>query len=155
MPATSGFRSVVIGVDGSANSRRAVAAVARLRPPARGRVVVVRVVEPVRAPSLALLPGRVRAQISAGGMALDATRLKAAQRDAEAAARRLRAAGWRAQGEVRQGVPLHELLRAVRSARGNLLAVGARGIGGIARLLLGSVAEGAVRRSPVSVLVVR
>lgn len=88
-------------------------------------------------------------------MALEAARLKAAQREAEAAARRLRAAGWRARGEVRQGVPLHELLRAVRSARGNLLVVGARGIGGIARLLLGSVAEGAVRRSPVSVLVVR
>jgi hypothetical protein len=61
-----------------------VAAVARLRPPARGRVVVVRVVEPVRAPSVALLPGRVRAHISAGGMALEAARLKAAQREAEA-----------------------------------------------------------------------
>jgi nucleotide-binding universal stress UspA family protein len=33
--------------------------------------------------------------------------------------------------------------------------VGARGVSGVERLLLGSVAEGALHRSPISVLVVR
>jgi len=33
--------------------------------------------------------------------------------------------------------------------------VGARGSGGVTRLLLGSVAEGAVNQAPMSVLVVR
>jgi len=36
-----------------------------------------------------------------------------------------------------------------------LLVVGARGTGGVARLLLGSVAEGALTRCPAPVLIVR
>jgi nucleotide-binding universal stress UspA family protein len=35
------------------------------------------------------------------------------------------------------------------------LCVGARGVGGVERLVLGSVAEGALDRSPVAVLLVR
>jgi nucleotide-binding universal stress UspA family protein len=36
-----------------------------------------------------------------------------------------------------------------------LLVVGARGAGGIERLLLGNVAEGVLDRAPISVLIVR
>ena len=46
-------------------------------------------------------------------------------------------------------------LAATKTARAQLLAVGARGHGRLERLLLGSVAEGALHRAPVSVLVVR
>jgi nucleotide-binding universal stress UspA family protein len=56
---------------------------------------------------------------------------------------------------VRTGVPLPELLRAVAETRANVVVVGARGVGGIERVLLGSVAEGALSRSPVSVLIVK
>jgi nucleotide-binding universal stress UspA family protein len=55
--------------------------------------------------------------------------------------------------EVLTGRPLEELLAAARGA--DLLVVGARGIGRVEQLLLGSVAEGAVTRAPVPVLVVR
>ena len=44
---------------------------------------------------------------------------------------------------------------AVEAVQANLLVVGARGVGGVARLLLGSVAEGALNQCPVPVLVVR
>jgi len=56
---------------------------------------------------------------------------------------------------VRTGAPLAELLAAVGAARASLLVVGARGAGGVARLLLGSTAEGALARCPVPVLIVR
>ena len=52
-------------------------------------------------------------------------------------------------------MPLDELLKAVRAARANMLVVGARGVGGVARLLLGSVADGAVKHAPCAVFVVR
>ena len=42
-----------------------------------------------------------------------------------------------------------------RSSDLDVLVIGARGTGGIERLLLGSVAEGAMARAPMSVLVVR
>jgi nucleotide-binding universal stress UspA family protein len=63
--------------------------------------------------------------------------------------------GWRAQASVRTGVPLGELLKAARAARADLLVLGARGTGGLARVLLGSVADGALRLSRVPVLVVK
>jgi nucleotide-binding universal stress UspA family protein len=53
------------------------------------------------------------------------------------------------------GEPLRDLLGAVATRRAQLLVVGARGTSGVRYLLLGSVAEGALNHSPVSVLVVR
>ncbi|MGH7385373.1 MAG: universal stress protein, partial [Candidatus Rokuibacteriota bacterium] len=61
----TGFRRVVVGLDGSANSRRASAFVARLTPPRGGLVTFVRVVEPMRVPSMPLVPASVRGQIAA------------------------------------------------------------------------------------------
>ena len=64
-------------------------------------------------------------------------------------------AGWQVRTRVAAGAPLRELLATVDSADAELLVVGARGVSGLRRLLLGSVAEGALNRCPVPVLVVR
>jgi nucleotide-binding universal stress UspA family protein len=143
----------VLGLDGSAHARRAEAFLAKLRP--AGRVRVVRVVEPVGPVTTGLLPAPVRNPILAEAGRLEAARRRAAQRDVEAAARRLRRSGWRATVEVRQGVPLEELMKSVRAAHADVLVIGARGVGGMARLLLGSVADGALRHAPCAVLVIR
>lgn len=144
---------VVLGLDGSAHGRRAETFLAALRP--TGRVRVVRVVEPIRPSTTGLLPAPVRSRILGAAAEVEAARRRAARREVEAAARRLRRAGWRAIAEVREGVPLAEVLRAVRAARADLLVLGARGIGGVARLLLRSVADGAVRHAPCKVLIAR
>ena len=52
-------------------------------------------------------------------------------------------------------IPSLGLLLAVGEARAGLLVIGARGIGGVDRLLLGSVADGGIQHAPVSVLVAR
>jgi nucleotide-binding universal stress UspA family protein len=148
-------RRVVLGVDGSPHARRAVELLARLAPEAGGQVTVVHVVEPIRLPSLGPAPAAVRAAVQTQADATTAEAVAAARREVEAAARRLGRAGWKTRALVPLGAPLSELLAAIGGARADLLAVGARGIGGVERLLLGSVAEGAVGRAPVSVLVVR
>jgi nucleotide-binding universal stress UspA family protein len=66
---------------------------------------------------------------------------------------RLTRRGWRVTNEVRVGRPLEELLASARDD--DVLVVGARGVGAVERLLLGSVAEGLTARSPVPVLVAR
>lgn len=149
------FRSLLIGVDGSSGARRAVAFVARLRPPFRGQATVVQVVEPARPPSLGLLPGAVRADLAGQVAALEAARLRAARREVDAAAARLGNAGWRASGRVISGVPLVELLRQAKAIDADLIVLGARGVGGVERFLLGSVADAATKRSPISVLIVK
>ena len=71
----------------------------------------------------------------------------------DAGVARLKRAGWKAEGEVRVGAPLASLLKAVAEHRGDVLVVGARAISGLERLLLGSVAGGALNNSPVVLLV--
>jgi nucleotide-binding universal stress UspA family protein len=150
-----GFRRVVLGVDGSANSRRAVAFLARLAPPRGGRVTCVQVIEPVRVPSTPLLPREMRARIAGEVDGMDRTRRSAAARRVQAAADALVRAGWRATSAVRVGVPFAELLAAVRRARADTLVVGARGAGAVTHFLLGSVAESALKHAPVAVLIVK
>jgi nucleotide-binding universal stress UspA family protein len=145
-------RRLLIGVDGSRHARRAVAFVGALTPPRGGEARLLRVVEPVRLPSTALLPSRVRAAVIREAADLERERVAAAQRQLETARARLARAGWRVRIEVQTGPPLENLLSAARGA--DVLVVGARGVGTVERLLIGSVAEGAVTRAPVPVLIV-
>jgi nucleotide-binding universal stress UspA family protein len=147
-------RHLVVGLDGSVNARRAVALVGRLVPPRGGRVTLVQVVEPVRFPSLGLLPGHVRGMIAGEARAFQRKRVQAAPRAVQGAVRELGRAGWRARGLVRLGVPARELL-AIAGADADVLVVGARGTGGVRRLLLGSVANTVLNESRVPVLIVK
>jgi nucleotide-binding universal stress UspA family protein len=145
----------VLGVDGSPNAQRAVAYVADLTPPPGGRVTVVRVVPREGISLRPPLPPAAMAIARSRVAVLNAERARAARRELEEVARLLRRAGWRVQLRVRLGAPLEELLGAVRAARGQVLVLGARGVSGLRRLLLGSVAEGALTHAPGSVLIVR
>jgi nucleotide-binding universal stress UspA family protein len=56
---------------------------------------------------------------------------------------------------ITNGEPLRDLLDVVAKEHANLLVVGARSTTGVRHLLLGSVAEGALNRCPVPVVVAR
>jgi nucleotide-binding universal stress UspA family protein len=148
-------RSFVLGLDGSANALRAARFLTTLQPPPGGRVTVIRVEEATAVPSLKLLPGNVRQAVRGELAKLNGQRRAKARRHVRGIAARLARAGWTVRTSVRSGVPLDELLAVVSRTRPAALVVGARGAGGLRRLLLGSVAEGALNHSPVPVLVVR
>jgi nucleotide-binding universal stress UspA family protein len=148
-------RRFTIGVDGSANSLRAALMVARLSVPPGGRVTLVSVIEPVRVPSAALMPTRISSALRGEAARLMAERRRAVERAQRLLRIRLRRAGWPVRELVRTGAPLEGLLDAATATRADVLVIGARGTGGVARLLLGSAAEGAIGRAPMSVLVVR
>jgi nucleotide-binding universal stress UspA family protein len=154
--ARTGFRRVVVGLDGSPHARRAAAFVARLSPPPRGGLVTfVRVVEPMRVPAMPLVPNAMRAQIAAQADTINQGRIALARRHVEAAATKLERAGWRARGVVRTGQPLTELLGAARAARAEVLVLGARGAGAVTHFLLGSTAEAALKHAAIPVLIVK
>jgi nucleotide-binding universal stress UspA family protein len=56
---------------------------------------------------------------------------------------------------ITAGAPLRDLLATVAKQRADLVVVGAKGVSRVRQLLLGSVAEGALNRSSVPVLIVR
>ncbi len=149
------FRRLVVGVDGSPESGRAVSFVTRLAVPRGGQALVVSVVQPVGHPSGFLVPRSLRALAARHVAALNAQAVRTARRQANAAVAELERAGWRARAMVRLGQPLTELVDAVAETGATLLVLGARGVGGIERVLLGSVAEGALDHAPVSVLIAR
>lgn len=146
-------RRVVLGVDGSPQSRRAAAFLAALEPARGARVNVVAAVEQLRLPSLGSMPSGVRDSLRTRAAELAQEKLRRAQRAVDASARRLEAAGWSVKTDVAEGVPLEVLLARVRSERADLLVVGARGVGGMRRWLLGSVAEGALQHAGCAVLI--
>jgi nucleotide-binding universal stress UspA family protein len=149
------IRTVVVGVDGSPNARKAARFLASLKPPRSTRVILVYIVEPVTVPSAGLLPGTVRTVLAREATKVNAERLRHGERELRAIAPRLKRAGWRVSTRVRLDVPLRGLLEVVKASKADLVCLGARGTGGVKRLLLGSVAEGALDRCPVGILLVR
>ena len=146
-------RTIVVGVDGSAASRRAFALVGRFSPPRGGRVTLVSAVELLTPPSRGRVPGAV--SIAREVRRQNTRRARAATSDLQRAAAELKRIGWRPRTMLVHGEPLRDLLGAVAASQAQLLAVGARGTSGVRYLLLGSVAEGALNRSPVAVMVAR
>lgn len=146
---------IVIGLDGSANAQRAVEFVRKLHPPRGGQVMVFTSVDHMGVPSHALAPRGVGATVAAEVKRINAERTARAGKEMERARATLARAGWRVRTSVTAGEPLSDLVACVASAGANLLVLGARGTSGVRHLLLGSVAEGALNRCPVPVLVVR
>ena len=148
------YRELLLGFDGSNHARRAVAMVASLSVPRRGRVTLLTFVEPVEAQPPALLSGQLRKAYLGEVEALLQRRTTKARGALERAARPLIAAGWRVRYEVRPGVAARDLVPAAAALGSDVLVVGAQGAGW-QRLLLGSVVEAVLDRIPISTLVVR
>lgn len=74
---------------------------------------------------------------------------------ADAMARRLVGIGIDATPHVRSGDPAHEILAATADHGADLVVMGSRGLSGLERLLLGSVARNVLSHAHCSVLIVR
>lgn len=145
---------IVVGVDGSPGAQKAVDFVAHL--PHDGiQVTIVRIVEPIVAPGARLLLAPVRSIILRELAEANRALVREADREVNAAATRLRRAGWTVRTKVSTGAPLAGLLEVVDRTGANVLVVGARATSGLERALLGSVAAGALNHCRVPVLVVR
>lgn len=140
------LRSVAIAVDGSENGREAARFLARFPLPASVGVRLVGVVEPPPMPRTAPASARAMLQeavafvVGERRRALDAA-LEAAEKSFETPAR-----------ELPLGAPAETLERL--STEVDLIVLGARGLGAVRRLLLGSVSERVLRHAACPVLIV-
>ncbi len=144
-------RGIVLGLDGSHSAQRALAFVATLIPPRRGRVTLVSALQLMAIPSRGLVARMVASEVTRS----NTSRRKTAMKILNRAAARLQRRGWHTRTMLTSGEPLRDLLRTVAKQRAQLLVVGARGTSGVRHLLLGSVAEGALNRCPVPVVIAR
>lgn len=143
---------IVLGIDGSKYARWAMEWGARLPLRGPGRILAVHAVD------LAALRAPVLAQSMIIG---NRPFLQAEEKRLEREARRIAAeakaslAALKVEGKVviEHGAPATMILKHVR--RGDLVALGNRGLSGLDRFLLGSVSTRVVQHAPCSVLVVK
>lgn len=145
-------RAVTIGLDGSDDARSALRMLSELPLPSAVALRLVGAVEPLRYPASA--PG------------IMAARLRAALKDYEEERRRelatvlaAGAADVRARvGTIVTATPVgsaaESLLRDAEQHDSDLIVVGARGLGALKRLVLGSVSESVLRHATCPVLIV-
>lgn len=146
-----GFRRVVLAVDGSPDSLEALRFFAALPLPGKLRVRLVGVVQRLRIPPLA--PRVAQAHLRAVVAQVERER-----RGEVGAALQQAAAGLREKvGGVELAIPIGRIgEQIVREAAGfgaDLIVVGARGLGGVKRFLLGSVSEEVLRAARCPVLI--
>ena len=131
---------ILIGIDDSATSKRALDYVSRIRWPAGSTVLVATVLRPVF-----------------GTSPDDPERVKFSTDLVERAGQRPREAGLATATSASPGSPSRRrvAVAAAKSERCDLIVVGSHGRSGLAKLLLGSVASHVVTHAPCSVLVVK
>lgn len=79
---------------------------------------------------------------------------EAAKRALTRSVARLREHGLRVRGLLRPGAPVDEILRVAEAERASVIVMGTHGRSGLARVLMGSVADRIVRGAPCPVLTV-
>ena len=145
------IRRIVVGLDESRTAQQALASVGRLLPPHGGRVTIMTALQLLPIPSRRMIARGVASEVRR----MNTVRSKAAIRKLNRATAVLKRKGWHTRTILTSGEPLRDLLRTVARERADLLVLGARGTTGVRHLLLGSVAESALNRSPVPVVVAR
>lgn len=137
--------NILVPLDGSPLAEAVLGELNRLAAPGQMHVVLLRVVhrtQPVRGDEAAAY--------------YTVAELQASARDyLEGIARRLAEQGVEAEVAIRAGDAAQEIVAAAHECRADLIAMGTHGRSGVSRVVLGSVAEAVVRRSPVPVMLVR
>ena len=143
---------ILIAIDGSEHSNEAVEMVGSRPWPQSTTVQVMSVV-----PKPSIIPPPPPAVVI--GRAIDPAHLAEEQKAAarslvDSACERLRQRGVTATGYVRVGEPASTIVDSAREWSADLIVVGSRGLTGIKRVLLGSVALHVATHAPCSVEVV-
>lgn len=144
------FKRILVAVDGSGPSNDALAAALKLAKEQRAAVRIVHIAD--------VLPP---AMVTEAYIDVDVYRdsaLAAGREIIQAAQARARAAKVRVTAEIMETL-VHDASDAIiaeaRRARADLIVLGTHGRTGLARLFLGSVAEGVVRHATGAVLLIR
>lgn len=139
MQAPRPIRRVLLAVDGSKASDRALQFLLRyFRPATDGKH------DRIEVTVLHVIPAFAYSRVTVAGMALT-----------HRYAQKLHKAGYRVKEAFKPGNPADEIIKGAHRRRADLVVAGAQGMGAVGRFLLGSVSARLVKHSPCSTLIVR
>jgi len=131
---------ILVAVDGSSSSELVIQEVSGRPWPERSEFQLVTVIDPYF--------------FSSAPKVLEEAK-ESTQKSLEELAKPLIGAGWTAQLKVMLENPRHQLPRAAREWKADLMVIGSHGHGAVRRLLLGSTAQAVLRHAECSVEIVR
>ena len=153
------FKRIMVALDGSRSSTRALAFAAGLAQVCGAEVLLLRVVSP---PPLAIptaSPEAIGTPVGAE-LVLQSARFREkrdtalANRYLQVRLRQLKTRGVTARKRVVTGLAGTSIIQTARSEKADLIVMTGRGRGGLKRAILGSVTDEVVRRAGVPVLVI-
>ena len=147
------LKSAIVAVDGSPDSLHALNFLSTLSPERTFRIILLGVVKPFRFPTTA--PGFIRGPLKAAQAELHQEWKKEMEAILAHAASGIEGKADRVERLVTFGNPGDEIVSTAVERSVDLVVVGARGLGGASRLLLGSVSEKVLSSSRSPVLVVK
>ncbi len=146
------YQKIVLGVDGSAPSQKALEQAVSLGEKYGAEVIVMTVITP---------PASYNVEFSGVFISpvVDPEVFKIIEKKGhellQAAAGVFKEKGIKHQVLLKVGVPAEELVEVASREKADIILLGSRGLSGVDRFLLGSTSERVVRHAPCSVLVVR
>jgi len=151
---------ILVPIDGSEHSRKALEFAADIAGRFNASVVLVHVVStaallpaPVPQVGVPVTPEGVPPPVFSKKMAEDLAKLGSellARGSSEVEKR-----GLTVKNVLERGEPVEKIVQTAKNERCDLIVIGARGLGKMRALLLGSVSDGVVHRAPCPVLVVK
>lgn len=145
--------SVLLATDGSDGANEAIRFLLSLPLVRNTKVRLLSAVESMPYPASA--PKMIRAQLKGMIAQLERERRAEVEKVLDRAARELKAKVTRLTRSMPTGHPAREVVAAAASFDADLVVVGARGLGGMKRLLLGSVSERVLHDARCPVLIVK
>ena len=144
--ASTEYQVILVPLDFSAPSERALAHAARLARDGSGKLILLHVVEPI-----------VPSNLAVASLVMEDDKVAAACRAHldEIVRRHKLGAGLVEKVLVRFGRAYHEICDAATTLRADLIVISTHGYTGLKHVLLGSTAERVVRHAPCPVLVIR
>lgn len=145
--------SVIVGMDGSEDSFQALRFLLSLPLARQTKLRLLSVIEPIRYPTSA--PGAVRGHLIRMLREIENERRGELEKVLEKAAAELGGSITRVTRSTPTGNPADVIVAAAAAHDADLVVVGARGLGGVTRLLLGSVSEKVLGYARCPVLIVK
>ena len=138
-------KKFIVAYDGSADSKKALALATDLAKACMAKILLVSVSSNA--------PTAVAEGMDYGWVTIDSEKFYTGK--AEAGKKYCEEKGIEVHTEVLQGSPAEEIIKYAKQENADMIIAGTRGLGGFARLLLGSVAHQLVAYSDIPVLIVK
>ncbi len=136
---------ILVPIDGSDHSARALETAVQMAEKFGGKITLIHVVSPQWGPFID------EASLAAAGKAI----YKAGERLLAETEKKIKAKGIKVEEMLKTGHVVGEITKASKEGKFDLIVIGARGVGVVAEMLLGSVSHGVIKYSNIPVLVVR